>query len=323
MAETASGVLRENTGDWPEVAIIVLNWNNYEDTAECLESLKEVEYSNYRVIVVDNGSADGSGNRLANEYDWCEFVFNETNRGFPGGVNAGICAAQNHDVDYVLLLNNDAVLDANALQEMVSVGESNDDVGIVGSIILEYDGEIVHDAGREFSLCTLEYANPHQGKSESSLAGTHEVEGISGCCMMVKDDVVNQIGVLDDEKFFFGGEDIDYCLRARKAGWHITVQLNAPVYHKVSSTVGSDSGFHKYHRERNKLWLSYIYGGLVSKIGIIRRTMKNLRYMLTRISKGETNKAKAVLHSYLDFIYSIINKKSEQPRREELMDDGR
>lgn len=324
MSGTTSDILGTNTDDWPEIAIIILNWNNYEDSAECLESLKEVEYSNHRVIVVDNGSTDGSGDRLADEYDWCEFVFNETNRGFPGGVNVGIRAAQKHDTDYVLLLNNDAVIDANALREMVSVGESNDDAGIVSSLILDYDDEIVHDAGREFVFHTLEYENPYQGRSESSLAGTHEVEGISGCCMMVKSELINQIGVLNDEQFFFGGEDIDYCLRAKNAGWRIIVQLDAPVYHKVNSTAGSDSEFKEYHQTRNKLWMGYSYGGLVGIVGIARKSLRNLRRVVALLLNGDGGRPTAIFKAYADFIMSAITDKvDQQPSKENLLKNNK
>lgn len=321
MAETAPRAFEENMTDWPEVCIIVLNWNNYEDTAACLESLKGVEYPNYRVIVVDNGSTDGSADRLQDEHGWCEFIFNKINRGFPGGVNVGIRAAQNDDVDYVLLLNNDAVIDANALQKMVSVGESSDDVGIISSKILYYDENIIHDAGRKFNFRTLEHENPHKGKPESSLTGTHEVEGISGCCMMIKGEVIDHIGILNEELFFFGGEDVDYCLRARDSGWRIIVQLDAPVRHKINSTAGSDSVFMEYHRVRNKLWTGYAHGGTEGKLGLIRRFMRHIRRIAALLLNGEKSRPLAVLRSYADFVSGIVSQgRKRQPSKEELLD---
>jgi len=324
MAETAAETFQENTNDLPEVAIIILNWNNYEDTTECLNSLKDIDYPNYQVIVVDNGSTDGSGDKLADEYDWCDFVFNETNRGFPGGVNVGIREAQNHNVDYVLLLNNDTVIDTNALQEMVTVGQSNNDAGIIGSMILDYSDETVHDAGRKFVFRTLEYENPHQGKRRSSLAGTHEVEGISGCCMMMKSEVINQIGILDENHFFFGGEDIDYCMRAKNAGWRIIVQLDAPVYHKVNSTAGSDSEFIEYHRARNKLWMGYLHGGSLGNLGIIYRSWRNLRRIVALLLNEERDRPTAILKSYADFVSFLIGEKTEkQPSKEKMLRNGK
>src|SRR5437763_7318693 len=114
----------------PRIYVVVLNWNNYADTQKCLESLRTATYSNLRIIVVDNGSIDGSGQRLAREYPEWPVILNDSNLGFSRGCNVGIRAAlEDETCAYVLLLNNDATATPSFLEKAVEAAEADRRVG--------------------------------------------------------------------------------------------------------------------------------------------------------------------------------------------------
>lgn len=125
-----------------DVAIIILNWNGWKDTIECLKSLNNLNYKNYEVIVVDNGSTDNSVEKIKEYIEnkpKFKLIANEKNLGFAGGNNIGIRYALNNEFEYILLLNNDTVVDENFLKPMVELLESSDDIGFVGPKTYFYD----------------------------------------------------------------------------------------------------------------------------------------------------------------------------------------
>ena len=126
---------------YSKVTIILLNWNGKEDTIECLESLKHITYPNYEILLVDNGSTDGSVECFRERYPGMEIIENGENLGFAEGNNVGIRRAMDEGADYVLLLNNDTVVDPEFLGELVKVGESDPKIGIVGPKICYYNNK--------------------------------------------------------------------------------------------------------------------------------------------------------------------------------------
>src|SRR3990172_7762179 len=117
--------------DRPFVYIVVVNWNGWQHTVRCLDSLRRLDYPNYRVIVVDNGSTDGSRERIRAAHPDTELVEAEKNFGFGGGANIGIRAALDSGTDYVWVLNNDIVVEPHTLDELISVAGSRSGVGVV------------------------------------------------------------------------------------------------------------------------------------------------------------------------------------------------
>lgn len=244
----------------PTVAIVILNWNNYDDTAECLSSLESVEYPNTSVVVVDNGSEDDSINRLREEYPWASYILSETNRGFAGGNNVGIRHALETGTDYVLLLNNDTVVSEDFLEPLVSVAEADDTVGIVGGVIEEYNSDAIWYAGATFypliararHLRTVERDVPYS------------TGYITGACMLISRGVIEEIGMLNEE-YFFGLEDVEYSRLAVAHGWELRVVPRSRIEHKVSSTAGENSTFWLQHRTSNRLRFAKNNLNLVSR----------------------------------------------------------
>jgi GT2 family glycosyltransferase len=239
---------RGGESGWPLVAIVVLTWENYEETSDCLESLATILYPNYQVVVVDNNSTDGSYERLKREYDWCEFVRNESNLGVTRGNNVGIEYAMEQDVDYVLLLNDDTVAADRFLEPLVEAAESTPDAAIVGGVnYYESTGEI-HNAGARFSTSLGGRTRVYETvRSEEP----YPVGYVPTCLALVNTEFFREQGLLD-ESYFLGMEDVDLAWRARAAGKRVYVAPGSAVYHRLGST-SERSPFAVYHRTRNRL----------------------------------------------------------------------
>lgn len=274
----------------PRVAVIILNWNGWKDTVECLESLHRIDYPNYHVLVVDNHSEDDSVERIREycdgklkvespffEYDPKnkplevfeikeEELINETgpylrsgndpitlirsseNRGFAGGNNLGIeHALKNLDPDFVLLLNNDTVVDPSFLSELV---DESEDAGIVGSELYFYhDIDRIQSVGVKVEWSRGNVVSLGQGKKEFK-RDVKDLDGVSGCSMLIKRDVLDRIGFLNPECFLYY-EDTDFCLRARRAGFKVVCAGRSRVWHKFSVSSRKISGTREYYSARN------------------------------------------------------------------------
>jgi hypothetical protein len=225
---------------YPRVCIILLNWNGINDTLECLEYLEKVNYPNYEIIVVDNASTGNDVEILKKKCGNYRIIENSKNYGFAEGNNIGMKLAldDNPPPDYFLLLNNDTIVAPDFLTELIKVAEGNAAIGIVGPKIYFYDFEgsnsIIWSAGgkvswwREPFYYHLGYT--HNDSPEYQVV--KEVGFVSGAAMMLKRGVAEEISFLNSH-YFFGYEEIECCLKARKAGYKIVYVPNAKVWHKA------------------------------------------------------------------------------------------
>ena len=239
----------------PKVGIVLLNWNGYEDTATCIESLADVQYDNRFVVVVDNGSSDGSGERLADEFPDCTVLFNEENLGFSGGCNVGIEHCLENGADYVLLLNNDIEVSPDFLEPLVHTAESHDDVAMVGGVIYEGRSEEIWDAGGELNYFT----SKHTKYTEPQSTGEYSTEFVTCAMNLLSKEFLSEDRL--DEEFFFGVEEIDLSYQASTAGWNLFINPRSEVYHDVGSALeetfaGEElfSPLQKYHNTRGRLY---------------------------------------------------------------------
>ncbi len=219
---------------FPKVSVITVNWNNFKDTAECLESLRKSTYPNFEVVVVDNYSEGDDVAQLKQRFgDFAKLIVNERNSGFAGGCNLGIKDALAGGADYVALLNNDTVVDPDFLNAVVSLAESDKKVGIAGGKIYCYElPETIWFAGGIINYRTGR--TPIRGSGEADNGQFNEivaVDWISGCFMFVSRDVLQAVGLLD-ERFFFGWEDVDLCVRAAKKGFKVLFVPESRIWHK-------------------------------------------------------------------------------------------
>ncbi|WP_158413908.1 glycosyltransferase family 2 protein [Halorubrum sp. CGM5_25_10-8B] len=280
----------------PEVAIIVLNWNNYSDTAECLRSLKDIEYPNYCVYVVDNGSTDGSGERLEEEFPWCEFIFNHGNLGFAAGNNPAIDTAIEGEASYVLLLNNDIQAEDGLLKPLVETAEKYEDTVIVGGVLLNEEGD-VYSAGGDFNQITTRLKIDEEVDSSE-----FRTNFVSGAMLLADSNFLKSVGGLS-EYYFFGMEDQELAWKAKKEGKELRINSRSRAVHKIGGSSDRESPFRFYHATRNRL--EFIRRNLF----LPNRIIAYLFFIITRVVRfiqwffqGKTSKIKAVLLGMYDWI---------------------
>jgi GT2 family glycosyltransferase len=252
----------------PKVYTVILNWNNHEDTRRCLQSLEKAAYANLAIIVVDNGSGDGSGRLLHEEFSNLRFIFNDKNLGFARGCNVGIRAAlEDEECSYVLLLNNDAVATPGFLERAVETGETKKDVGLIGGKILySPESRRIWYAGGEINrwrgLTIIRgFREVDQGQYDS----VSEVGFVTGALMLIKRGVLKKVGLLPEE-YFFGVEEIDYSLAVRQRGYKLYYVPEFVVYHGADGSHSNYDPKFVYNNYRSKLILQekYLPRGLFS-----------------------------------------------------------
>lgn len=250
----------------PTVAIIILNWNGKDDTIECLESLKHITYPNYEILLVDNGSTDGSVGCFRERYPGMEIIENGTNLGFAEGNNVGIRRAMDEGADYVLLLNNDTVVDLEFLGELVKVAEGDERIGIVGPKICYYDNPtIVWSVGGKINFFTSSIGNYGDGIVQTNFTGVENVDYVSGCALLIKNEVIMNIGLLDKDYFLYF-EETDWNVRAHNHGYISVVNRDTRILHKSGASVKKvkDSNYYYFARntllflKKNGKWYHYI-----------------------------------------------------------------
>ncbi|HEB01512.1 MAG TPA: glycosyltransferase family 2 protein [Candidatus Portnoybacteria bacterium] len=242
----------------PKVTIIILNWNNWPDTLKCLESIKKINYPNYQVILVDNGSEE----KIEVENPKLKVIYNEENLGFTGGNNIGIKEALDRQTDYILLLNNDTIVEPDFLKELVKVGESDSRFGILGPQIYFFNQpQKIWFAGGKLNWLKTKGTHLDLGKVESGHPAPKPkiVDYITGCCLLVKSEVVKKIGLMD-EKYFLYYEDTDWNLKAQKAGYLSVLVPQSKIWHKASQSAKEGSANYIYYHSRNGLLLAKNHG---------------------------------------------------------------
>ena len=283
----------------PNVTIVVLSWNNYDDTYECLRSIENLNYPAYSVIVVDNGSTDDSTQRLMHQFSKTEFAINKENYGYAKGNNIGINVALSKGADYVWIINNDVVVEENALLNMVDAAESDDKVGIIGSKVFFYDepqrlwfaGGIVN---KWTGVCR------HIGSGEIDRGQYDvacEVDYITGCNLLIKKACIDDIGLID-ENYFLYYEDADWAVRAKRSGWKV-VYLPVPgAWHRIAASLKEPSLTMGYYFTRNGLY--FIWQNFKSHIPVA--VVCSPRYsLINHIPKGRWQVLLMCLRGYRDF----------------------
>jgi len=214
----------------PKIFVIVLNFNGLAVLTQCLSSVYQSRYLNFEVVVVDNNSSDGSLEQAKKSFSRANFIKNSENFGFSRGNNVGIRWALEKFADYILILNNDTVLEKTTLSELVQSMQKNESAGIISPVVLSADNQSVWFAGGIIDWHKMKTSHIYEIKSDSPYSS----EYISGCAMFVKKDVFKKIGIFD-ERFFLYYEDTDFSMRAKKAGFDLLIVPAAHIKHLEQS----------------------------------------------------------------------------------------
>lgn len=292
----------------PKVCIIILNWNGWPDTIECLGSLSQITYPKYDIILVDNGSTDESLRKIRGyatgtlepsspffkynpldepiaiteytkeeaESDIClegpshssrhlTIIKNDRNYGYTEGNNIGIRLALKRESSYVLLLNNDVVVDSSFLTELVQAAEQGECFGFVGPKVYFYDHsgrkDVIQFAGGILSLRAASARMlGHKQVDQGQFSELKLVDFIAGSCILTSKETILKIGLLKADYFAYW-EDVEWCLRGARLGYKSVYTPNARIWHKIGASKKEKSSTAYYYFGRNFLWLAKEYAG--------------------------------------------------------------
>jgi GT2 family glycosyltransferase len=244
------------------LAAVVVNYRTALDTLQALRSLEASRRRFDRIFVVDDGSGDGSAELLATRLGRATLLRQSSNAGFPAAVDAGFDAALASGADRVLLLNSDALLAPDAIERLEAALDADPTAGIAAPLVLD-----AHRPGR-IASAGLSFS-PRSGRMRMIDAGAEHrpddgggapraarvVDGVAGCAMLIERAVIERIGGLDRD-YFFSFEDLDFCLRARRAGWSTVCVPDALAWHQGSRSIGQRSPRRLYFAARNHLLLA-------------------------------------------------------------------
>ena len=246
----------------PPVWVVVLNRRGRAYTIDCLRAVAGLSYPNLTLVLIDNGSEDFTAEEVRQLVPGAHYLRVAINRGFTGGVNLGIRTALEHGGEYVFLLNNDTRVEVHAISELIQVAQSDPRIGIVGAKLLQLDAPgRLESAGLSVDLRRGRVYQIGFGESDDGqYDATTDVIAVSGGAMLLSRGVLEQLNGFD-ERYFRYLEDVDVCLRARKAGFRVVFAPRARVHHKGKGMAGGHtSPLILYYSVRNHLMLMREHG---------------------------------------------------------------
>ncbi|PJI09729.1 MULTISPECIES: glycosyltransferase family 2 protein [Clostridium] len=238
----------------PKIFIIILNYNSYDDTIECIKSLKDIDYSNYNIVIVDNLSTDDSYLKLKNKLKGYNIIEADSNLGYASGNNIGIRYALNNGAEYVCILNSDVVVEKDFLKKLVGKMSENSKIGIAGSCICDYyKRDIIQGMGARINLYFAAARRNFKGENYNEIEKKDVfVDYVEGACFLIKREVFEKIGLIPENYFLFF-EETEFCTRTLKAGYKIVSVYSSRVYHKGSATINKFGGLSYAYLNRNRV----------------------------------------------------------------------
>jgi len=238
-----------------KIFVLTLNWNGQEFILDCLESIKNLNFPVNQLVVVDNASSDDSVEIIKSKFPDIKIIENKLNLGYSRGFNKGIEFSIANGADFILIMNNDTVIDKNALGELVKTIKTDEKIGFVSGKVLEHNyPNIIQTVGRKKDFIYL-ISETHIGAGEEDIGqydNIAEYDYIDDVFLLVRKEVINEVGGYDDS-FFLYYEETDWCSRVRKAGFRIVCNPSAKIWHKGSlSTGGGMNSVKRYWLSRNQ-----------------------------------------------------------------------
>jgi GT2 family glycosyltransferase len=302
------------------VAIILVNWNGYTHTANCIDSLLNISYPHFQTIVVDNGSTDHSIPLLKKHYPNIKIIELGHNHGFTGGNNAAIRYAIDEGFEYTLLLNNDTYVTPSFLSELVTFIDQHPHVGAIQpKILFAHDHTLIWNTGSKFNSWLGYTSVPEYQKKDHNNHSVAETEWITGCALLMRTSLFKKIGLLSDNMFLYY-EDVDLSFRIKQTGHSLFIIPQSVIYH-VAGVSGlnnekSDKPSLKpiihYYNVRNRIWIlkKYVAWFKLPTV-VIYNTFYIAALLLYFVLKGNPLKMKAVVKGLYDgFTGNIIPTKA-------------
>jgi len=250
------------------VIAVVLNWCNEHDTKACVDSLAAQDYPALGVLLVDNGSPDGSGPRLHARYPNVGYLQTGQNLGYAGGNNRGMKQAVDEGAEYVLVVNNDTVLEKSCVRELVQAVRGEEGVGAVGAKILRYDApDRIWFGGGEFDRMRAIGRHVAENLVDANPAerDVRDVGFLTGCCLLIPAETLRTVGVFRDD-FFAYGEDVEFCLRVTRKGLRLVYAPAARLKHRVPPVGALPSPMQIRFRDRNRRRIVRLHYGALDTV---------------------------------------------------------
>ena len=269
------------------VTVVVLNWNGWQDTVACVKSLQLLIGVDCNILVVDNGSTDGSVTHIEDSLPGVEVLQTGANLGFGGGCNVGIRYALNAGAEYVWLVNSDATVDPGALAAMVRLADQNPSIGAVGSVLYEAG------TADQIQLWGGGHINLWLGRSNHCV-WAKPVDFISGASMLLRRAALEDVGLFDEANFFMYWEDTDLCFRLRRAGWLLAVAPDSHLWHKESASLGFGNPVLDLYATRSCVRFLRRH----APFPVLSVALMLVRMLLKRIVVGRPDRLRAVWRAY-------------------------
>jgi GT2 family glycosyltransferase len=282
------------------ISIIVVNWNGKNLLDDCLGSIFNQTIKPDEVILVDNGSTDGSPDYVTEYFPQVKLIRLKENKGFCGGNNIGFKYASGN---FIALLNNDTLVSPPWLEELLQAMKADDRIGLCASCMLNYfNPGYIDTAGDGYDVCGIGFKIGN-GRPINKHNRPGRVFGACAGAVLLRRSMIDEIGLFDED-FFAVGEDIDLCFRAKLSGYSCAYVPNAKVYHKVSQTVGVGSDFLLYHSRRN---LEYTYLKNMPLLLLLITLPLHLLYnLMTLIQSIRERKLIIFLRAKRDFLCGLV-----------------
>ena len=287
----------------PKVCVLILNRDRRDDTLTCLASLRQSPYPNLEVVLLDNASSDGTAAAVRAAFAEVTVIETGGNLGYAGGNNVGLERARRQGADYVLLLNEDTVVDPAFIGYLVEAAQARPELGFLGPLVYHYDEpDVIQSAG---GLIAPDWRTYHRGQNEpdrGQFGLPFEADWVSGCSIFMRMTVVDRVGMLDPA-FFIYSEEVDWCVRARRAGFVGLVVPAARIWHKGVRRDYSPSPRVTYLSARNHLRLLHKHrAGARALLGAMAGDLRTLASWSIRPRwRGQRAHRDALARAMVDF----------------------
>jgi len=277
----------------PSICAVSLNWNGFFLTVACINSLKKSTIPFTGIIVLDQASTDGSGEKLQQLYEndnQVQIVHNEKNYGFAAGINIGIKKALNMEAEMVFITNNDTIVDKDCIQHLYKVLLSDPLAGAAGPAIMYYSNpEKIWQAGGFFNKLKMGTSVPAKGKMLSEISKSiSNVSFLTGCALLIPVKTFNKVGFFD-QSYFLYSDDVDYGLRIKSAGMNMYFVPVAKVWHKIEDiAIDRTTPLVLYHLARSSvIMLRKNFSGFERLYGIFLRFTIYTLFRIWQIVKAQ------------------------------------
>lgn len=297
-----------------QIGIVICNYNKKNDALACIRSILESKFQDYDIYVVDNASTDGSAEAIRNAYgEQVTLLVNQENLGGSGGFNTGLRAAFQKGYPYLMCVDNDALLDENAVGNLLAFLQEHPETGIAAAKIYHREApDYVQQFGQKIdfeNFCTdVTYLNAYEDGSMPEYVYT---DAVAACALMIRRSVIEKIGFMPEENFLYW-DDTEWCYLCNRAGWKVASVGNAMALHAMGAKKELENTFPTYYAWRN--WIRFFMrytepGDWEAMAGTFLDSMFQIVY--EGLHKGEKNRTRTVMLAYDDTLHGVTGKAGE------------